>query len=648
MTDTPAESGLDVMDWLVQLADQHSSDVDAPTLVPVCFLGRTSTEDRQDPTLSIPRQLESVRASLPEGFVIVAHFYDVESGRTSLHLRGKSESHEAFDIPVPRDGGIADMLAEAKRPDRRFVAVACESVERIARVTYYGTKIEHELEQGGVALLAADEGIDARVVANRNGGPKSATSVLTRRVKQAISEWYVLQMLELSWKGFKEHTAQGWNIGKPPYGYLGERHPHPVKAKRDDGLTKHRLVPDPARGPVVTQIFAWRALERLSFRHIAQRLNTDLDRYPPPIPVRRETYNTAIGAWTPTAVRDILNNPKYTGYMVWNRRRRSRPDREVRGRVNPPNEWVFSPLPTHEPLTTRAYFNAGSPVGRYRQGSRSQATANPLWPTRRIYRYRSYLVCDICSRRMFGKTRRRKAYDDTYYACVTNREHHREASWYDIHPSALTVREDTVDPFVARFFNERVFGPLRMSYPDGPVDQPVRSDVEAAAAGYARQLDEIDAANRNLLLSLQQMTSTGDPDIDAQWRAQLQRQFADNTKRRQAVTAQLIALADTVRHPNQDRRDLLDQLPQVSIDVLDLPAEQQRQLFDAFQLEIRFDRHRGQVTIKVAIRAEMIDDLAQAATTLADTDNRTPSAETAERADAPASAPIRSHVWPRT
>jgi hypothetical protein len=140
------------------------------------------------------------------------------------------------------------------------------------------------------------------------------------------------------------------------------------------------------------------------------------------------------------------------------------------------------------------------------------------------------------------------------------------------------VREDTVDPFVARFFNERVFGPLRLSYLDGPVDQSVRSDVEAAAAGYARQLDELDAANRNLLLSLQQMTSTGDPDIDAQWRAQLQRQFADNTKRRPAVTAQLNALADTVRHPNQDRRDLLDQLPQVSIDVLDLPAEQQRQL----------------------------------------------------------------------
>ena len=58
------------------------------------------------------------------------------------------------------------------------------------------------------------------------------------------------------------------------------------------------------------------------------------------------------------------------------------------------------------------------------------------------------------------------------------------------------MREDTVDPFVTRFFNERVFGPLRLSYLDGPVDQPGRSDVEAAAAGYARQPDELDAEIR--------------------------------------------------------------------------------------------------------------------------------------------------------
>lgn len=181
-----------------------------PVTVPVAWLGRTSTEDAQDPTLSLPRQLRNARAALPPGWVIVAHFYDVESGRKDLDARGTSQAHERFSIPIPRDGSITDLLEEAQRPDRRFAAVICESIERVARRTYFGTKIEYELEQAGVALCAADEPIVT------GPGAKRATPTLTRRVKQAVSEWYVLQMLELSWDGFIEHTRQGWNTGKPP------------------------------------------------------------------------------------------------------------------------------------------------------------------------------------------------------------------------------------------------------------------------------------------------------------------------------------------------------------------------------------------------------------------------------------------------
>ncbi|WP_214411085.1 hypothetical protein [Sphaerisporangium fuscum] len=94
--------------------------------------GRTSTEDLQDPTLSLPRQLDNSRAALPPGALIVAHFYDVESGRKNLEDRGHSTAHERFNIPIPRDGGIQDLLAEAERSNRRFDAVICESIDRVA------------------------------------------------------------------------------------------------------------------------------------------------------------------------------------------------------------------------------------------------------------------------------------------------------------------------------------------------------------------------------------------------------------------------------------------------------------------------------------------------------------------------------------
>lgn len=73
--------------------------------------------------------------------------------------RGGSTAHEQFPIPIPRDGSIADLLREARQPDRRFAAVICESIERVARRMYVGTKIEYELEQAGVVLCAAGEPI---------------------------------------------------------------------------------------------------------------------------------------------------------------------------------------------------------------------------------------------------------------------------------------------------------------------------------------------------------------------------------------------------------------------------------------------------------------------------------------------------------
>jgi site-specific DNA recombinase len=99
--------------------------------VRVAFLGRTSTDDQQDPRQSVMRQLENSRVAIPESWVIVAHFYDVESGRLELNARGQRTDYDRYDIPVPRDGGVTDLLAEAAHPGRRFDVVICESVSRV-------------------------------------------------------------------------------------------------------------------------------------------------------------------------------------------------------------------------------------------------------------------------------------------------------------------------------------------------------------------------------------------------------------------------------------------------------------------------------------------------------------------------------------
>src|SRR5690349_9200902 len=97
-----------------------------PEPVPVAFLGRTSTLVMQDPVASLNRQLREVKAKLPPGWFIAAHYWDIESGGLDLDQRGHGTAHQAINAGIPRDGGLDALLAEAGGPEPRFAAVMCE------------------------------------------------------------------------------------------------------------------------------------------------------------------------------------------------------------------------------------------------------------------------------------------------------------------------------------------------------------------------------------------------------------------------------------------------------------------------------------------------------------------------------------------
>ncbi|MGP3933615.1 recombinase family protein [Nonomuraea sp. KM88] len=181
--------------------------------------------------------------------------------------------------------------------------------------------------------------------------------------------------------------------------------PHPVAAKRAEGRSKTRLVPHPVEGPTVTHIFMLRAVHRLGYDAIADKLNIEPEKYPPPTPV---DPRRALGRWSGSSVREILANPKYTGYMVWNRRATKKG-----GKNNPSGEWIWSPRPTHEPLVTKELFQAVSSVGKIRERSRGGSEPNSHPQTSRTYSLRSYVFCEICDHQMHGKSRN----DVSYYAC---------------------------------------------------------------------------------------------------------------------------------------------------------------------------------------------------------------------------------------
>jgi len=86
--------------------------------------------------------------------------------------------------------------------------VICEDIERSGRDTFNALKLEKQLAEAGIPLFANDEPIDI--------GGMNATTLLVRRVEQGIAEWYRFQIKEKAWKGLREHSLAGWNIGPAP------------------------------------------------------------------------------------------------------------------------------------------------------------------------------------------------------------------------------------------------------------------------------------------------------------------------------------------------------------------------------------------------------------------------------------------------
>ncbi len=316
--------------------------------VPVAVVARTSTLALQDPVASVRLQLRACTEWLPAGWFIAAVYSDVESGATDIDARSQTGAHRVLtDAGLPRDGGMADLLNEAASPSPRFAVVVCEDIERSARDTFNALRLEKELSRHGIPLFATDEPADIAGV--------NATTVLVRRVKQGVAEWYRLQLKEKAWKGWTEHNAAGWNVGVPPYGYTAERHQHPNPLKASQGRTKTRLIPDPERKPAVEAIFRWRTVKKLGVPTITKRLNVSPAAYPPPD-----------GGWTVAGVRIILANPKYTGHQVFGRRR----TRDQRRYHATPDQWLWTPEPVHEPIITMDTWKAAQETGAEHASSR--------------------------------------------------------------------------------------------------------------------------------------------------------------------------------------------------------------------------------------------------------------------------------------
>ena len=244
--------------------------------------------------------------------------------------------------------------------------------------------------------------------------------------------------------------------GRPPYGYrLADAGPHPNPAKAAIGLRSKHLEPNPAAAPIVKRIYH-EFLSGFGQHAIAQGLTADGILCPSAADPERNPHRLENGpAWKHTAVRAILDNPRYTGYQVWNRQRRDEILIDVhdvglghhtRMRWNDPADWIWSEEPSHETLVTREDWEAVQ--ARFRANQR-RYTRTPK--AGRHYVLAGRLSCGQCGRRMEGTWN----HDRPYYRCQVHRD---DPGKHPEHPATIYVREDSIvphlDSWVAELFTD--------------------------------------------------------------------------------------------------------------------------------------------------------------------------------------------------
>lgn len=297
------------------------------------FVGRVSTKDHQNPASSLPRQVSLAAERLTPGETFIAYFWDVESGMLPPELRGlgSQEMYDALAVPIPRDGGLQELVDRAGQLG--VTRVLAERSDRVARAMLTSLTVEHELERAGVEVVYANE---------PTGGTGSGR-LRARRYGQVDAEIYRTALMEMSMGGQIRHAVRGWNHGYPPYPYTAvvdesaPKRPGRFAAERP----KRKLVrhPDQRRFDATRELCRLRREEHLRAADIITILASEPDLYP------------VEDRWTHARVEGLIANPKLTGHQVYNRRA-TRTGRDGHTRLNPVSKWVWSPGIVHEPVVS--------------------------------------------------------------------------------------------------------------------------------------------------------------------------------------------------------------------------------------------------------------------------------------------------------
>lgn len=287
--------------------------------------------------------------------------------------------------------------------NRKINCVIVKDLSRLGRnYIEVGNYIEQVFPLFNIRFIAINDQVDSYK------NPASTNTILVP-FKNLINDEYCRDTsikIRTSLNGKKK---KGEFIGAfPAYGY--------IKNPKD----KHKLIIDEVAADIVRKIFYWNVNEGLGKIAICHKLN-DLGVLNPTghkkLELKQNYNNYGIQdntyTWTPSTVRNILNNEVYIGNTVQGKRR-TKSYKVHKVETVPKEEWVRVEN-THEPIIDKETFQKAQEMSR-RDTKASQRTE-------RLSVWAGFLKCADCKRAMNKKSstsRSGSIYE--YYICSTYRK----------------------------------------------------------------------------------------------------------------------------------------------------------------------------------------------------------------------------------
>ena len=283
-----------------------------------CYLRRST--DRQEQSISDQRRAIEEYSS-QHGYQLVKEYVDDAVSGASV------DGREAF----------LEMIRDSQRPNHPFRYVLVYDLKRFGRLdSDEAGYFRHKLRQAGVEVVYITEGFCG-----------DDSDDLIRPVKQWQARQELRDLSKVTTRGLISRANGGWWVGgRPPYGYdilhitkageflcivryepngsrlvLDEQGEITRILSKEDNFIfsksdRSKLVLSSSeRSELIERIFKLYTVDGYGFRSICEQLNQE-GILPPTGGLRK---GVKFAKWTSSSIASILQNPIFTGDMVWNR-----------------------------------------------------------------------------------------------------------------------------------------------------------------------------------------------------------------------------------------------------------------------------------------------------------------------------------------